>query len=424
MWFSDHHLFNVFVRIPAPWAPGYWLAVRPWITQFLDCPTMHEVASIIRGRDPDGDVILETWRKAVDALNWSAETVVFDNGKDYRSIGGPRIKLKALDESKMSTTASILGVRASFALPFNARAKPCELDFSEVEEKFERRWPTYCGHNTERFKVIWPSLKREKLAKFDGENNPVRGCLVNPELVPTLDEFADAYYTWRRDERESKPIEGIMLDGAIPAVAWADGLKACQRPAIDAQTRFVAFLRAFQKPQRVGKGGVVWFKRGERQRDWIRYASPALFDYLASGQEVLVKIDTRDVAQCYVFREIATGWKLIDCGGPMGGCPSVADIPANTGMELVRDSQRANRQTRKAIRAGENAIEREAALREFAGQIGGTDTEANLIRGADPAINDALNEFRARRRENRSAVRDEFAAIGDRFANAFEATTP
>jgi hypothetical protein len=383
MWFSDHHMFNVFVRVPAPWAPGYWVAVRPWITQFLDCPTMHEVSSVIRARAGDGDVILQCWRRAVDTLGWSAETVAFDNGKDYRSIGGVRVKLKPLEEGEMTTTAEILGVRASFALAWNARTKPCEFDFSEVEQKFERRWPTYCGHNKEHMDMLWSALKAEKLATFGGDNNPYRGCLVNPDLVPTLDDFAAAYYDWRATEHETRSVDGIMLDGQTPAGAWAAGLACCQRPAIDAETRFVAFLRAFQKPQRVGRGGVVWFKQGDRQRDWIRYHSPALYDYLVSGEEVLVKVDTESLGQCYVFRHVeGHGWKLINCGGPNGGCPSVADIPANAGTDQVRDHQRYVRAQRKAMAAGVDAAARSAALEELARGEGVTEGEAALVHGA------------------------------------------
>ena len=351
IWCSDHHEFNVFVRVPALWAPGYWTAVRPWITQFLDVPSMHEVASIIRAREGDGDVILDTWRRAVEQLGWSAETVYFDNGKDYRSIGGKTVRLKPLDESRCTTTGQILGVRALFAMPFNARAKPCEMDFGLWVSKFEKSWDTFCGENAERFKLIWQVLKRERLATYDGESNPLKGCLINPDLVPTLEHFTAEYYRWRTEIREKATSDGIMLNGKSPAQAWQAGLLTCARPKIDPETRFVAFLRAFSKPCQVGKGGTVFLKRGESQRDWIRYHSPELLPFLISGEEVLVKVDVNDVRQAYVFRWIEDhGWKLINCGGLHGGAPSIADIPAGTGMEQVRDLARYQRSRRKLYR--------------------------------------------------------------------------
>ena len=381
MWFSDHHEFNVFVRIPAPWAPGYWIAVRPWITQFLDCPTFHEVASVIRGRDPDGDVILDTWRRAVEDLGWCAAAVYFDNGKDYRSIGGKKGRhVSPLVEKHCATTAQILGVRAIFAQPFNARTKPCELDFGITERKWERTWATYCGHNAERFKLLYPLLKREKLATFDGENNPVKGCLINPELVPTLEEFSSEYYRWRSEERERMASDGIMLNGQSPEQAWRSSLSQCNRPTIDAETQFLAFLRSFNRPQKVDRGAVVWLKRGESKRDWIRFHSRALEPFLISGEEVLVKVDVQDVSHAYVFQWIEQqGWKLIRCEGPHGGCPALADIPANTGMEQVRDVQRANRSRRKAIRTGVEAANQEQIIREWRQHTGpATDTEVSL----------------------------------------------
>jgi hypothetical protein len=383
-WFSDHHEFNVFVRVPAPWAPGYWIARRPWITQILSCPSMHEVASVIRAREPDGDVILEAWRAAVDEMGWAAAEITFDNGKDYRSVGGKskKPKLGPLDEKRCATTAQILGVRARFALPFNARAKPCEMDFGIVERKFERRWETYCGHNWERFKILHPTLKREKLATFEGESNPLRGCLVNPDLVPTLEEFTAEYYRWRAEEREQMASDGILLNGQTPAQAWAEGLAKVKQPVIDPETRFVAFLRAFGRPQKVDRGGIVWFKRGESKRDWIRYQSDRLLPWLMSGEEVLVKVDVKDVSQAYVFEWADNhGWRLIDCGGEHGGCLAVADIPANTGMDEVRDLQRDNRARRKKVREALPAQEQEEALLDMRRRTGRTDTEVVL---ADP----------------------------------------
>jgi hypothetical protein len=379
VWFSDHHEFNVFVRIRQG---NGWRAVRPWITQFLDAPTFHEVASIIRPRDPDGDVVLDTWRKAVATLGWSAATIYFDNGKDYRSIGGKAGRyVTDLDEKRCETTGKILGVQSVFALPFNARVKPCELDFGITERKFERRWPTYCGHNTERFKILYPTLKAEKLQTYGGaENDPLRGCLVNPELVPTFEEFCAAYYQWRAEVREQMTSDGIMLDGKSPAQAWADGLPQCQRPRLDETTRFVAFLRAVGKPQRVDRGAVVWFKRGESKRDWLRYHSRALEPYLVSGEEVLVKVDVSDISQAYVFRWAErAGWRLIDCGGLHGGCPAVADIAPGTPMEAVRDTLRENRSRRKAIRLGVDAEKQQEALSELA--RGGSATESEIMLG-------------------------------------------
>lgn len=364
MWFADHHLCNDFVRVPKRSAPGFWYAIRPTLTLFLDVPSMHVVGYIIRAEKGDGDVILTAWQRAVMATGFCAATVTFDNGKDYASIGGKRGRsFSPLDVDRVSTTGAILGVRVSFKLPHNPRSSPCEMWFAHMA-KFEKSWPTFSGENAERLGQIWPALSRQKLATHGGsEDDPARGCLVNPELVPTLEEYIVEFDHWLREERERKVSDGIMLDGKSPDQAWREGLRIHAGKPVDDRTRFVAFLRAFSKPQRVGKGCIVLFKRSESQRSWIRYHSRALEPFLLSGEEVLVKINTEDVSVAYVSQWIeGDGWKLIDCGGPNGGCPSIADIPRNTGTEQVREITRANRARRKAIREGLNAQEQEAAF--------------------------------------------------------------
>jgi hypothetical protein len=274
---------------------------------------------------------------------------------------------------------------------------------------FEREWPTFCGENAQRLALIWPVLAREKLAVHGGaDNDPVKGCLVNPDLVPTLEEYALALDKWIRDERETRISDGLMLDGTTPALAWAAGLANHAGRAVDADTQFVAFLRAFNRPRRVEKGAVVTFRKGESQRDWIRYHSRALEPFLISGEDVLVKVNVSDISHAYVFQWLEDrGWKLIDCGGPNGGCPSLADIPANTGMDDVREVTRDNRRRRKEIRTGLSAQEQADALHELrrSGAIrsDATDTETILTLGAGN-LRDQLNARADGSRANRRAL--------------------
>jgi hypothetical protein len=325
---------------------------------------MHVVGYTIRTEKGDGDVILSTWQRAVAETGFCASTVTFDNGKDYASIGGKRGRhFSPLDVDRVSTAGAILGVRVSFKLPHNPRSSPCEMWFAQMAP-FEKSWPTFCGENAERLSQIWPALAREKLAVHGGsEDDPARGCLVNPHLVPTLAEYAVEFDRWLCEERETKVSNGVMLDGKSPEQAWREGLPNHKGHPVEDGTRFFAFLRAFSKPQTVGKGCVVWYRPGESKRSWIRYHSRALEPFLLSGAEVLVKINTEDVSHAYVFEWVeGSGWKLIDCDGPNGSCPAVSDIPRNTGTEQVREITRQNRGRRKAIRQGINAQEQEAAF--------------------------------------------------------------
>jgi hypothetical protein len=297
---------------------------------------------------------------------------------------------------------------------------------------FEQGWTTFSGKNAAEVSAIWPALCRQKLAKFGGDDSdPMKGCLVNPDLVPTLDEYRSEFDRWLREDRELRKSNGIMLDGKTPAQAWNSGagvppvspVSGAGVPPVASssveprgipvsdRTRFVAFLRAFGKPQCVGKGCTVLFKRSDSQRSWIRYHSRALEPWLLSGEEVLVKISTEDISHAYVFQWIeAAGWKLIDCGGPDGGCPSIADIPANTGTEQVREITRQNRARRKAIRDGLNAEEQEAAFDDL--RRGGlvprdaTNTEILLAGGTCSVVADVVAARRKTAADRKALIKE------------------
>ena len=381
-WCSDHHLFNVFVRIPAPHAPGYWVAVRPWITQFLDVPSFHEVGRIIRAAQPNTDAVIAAWRQAVERLGWCASAIYFDNGKDYRAAG---IAKMALDENRAAGVAKELSVRSIFALPFNARAKPCELDFSEIEQKFQRQWATYCGHDKAHFDMLWPILKRDRLATYGGDPNSaaLAGCLVNPELVPTLEEFAAAYAKFRAEEREEKTSDGIMLNGKSPRQAWEEGLLTLERPKLSKEQVHLAFLLPSRELVSVKAGGVVRYTPpGGQARDAVHYQSDTLLPFIESKEKLMMKIDVTDMSHCYLFRWRGEdhGWQQVRCEGEYGGVPAWSTVPALTGHEQVRLATRANRARRKAIRAANNAEEVQRAIEELR-RPGATDTETRLEQG-------------------------------------------
>lgn len=416
MWYADHHLCNNYVAVPKRSAPGFYYMARPTLTIFLDCPSTHIVGYTLRAEKGDGDVILTTWQRAVNGLGWCAETIVFDNGKDYSSIGGkPKKHFSPLDTTRCSNTGAILGVRVSFKLPFNARSSPCEMWFAQMA-RFEKSQPAFSGENIERHNIIWPTLAREKLAVHGGDiSDPVSGCLVNPHLISTLGEYIAAFDRWLNDEREKSISDGIMLDGTSPELFWRAHVAHHVGKPVPPDIARVAFMRAFQKPQVVQKGSVVVFRRGESSRSWIRYHSHALDPYLISGEEVLVKIDVQDVSHAYVFRWLENqGWQLIDCGGPHGGCPSRADIPAGTGTELVREAVRANNARRKQIRQGINAEEQEAAFDEMrrSGTVRSDATDTEIVLTNPTAVApQRVRERVTQNNQSRNDLREAFAEV-------------
>jgi putative transposase len=85
----------------------------------------------------------------------SPDVVYLDNGKDFRmrkfSGGRPRKdEGNIVDEHRVKPLLETLGIRPTFANPYNAKAKPIEPWFKLFAEWFSKTWETYIGNKPER----------------------------------------------------------------------------------------------------------------------------------------------------------------------------------------------------------------------------------------------------------------------------------
>lgn len=146
-WVSDHHLWDVFVRIPD--GKGGWKPARPWGSYWMDMRTRKIMSSIIRIESPNSDIVLCSFGLGVEHFG-IPDGVRLDNGKDYkaRDMFYPEGHYLASEEDEKMISSSLaanLQIEVTYAIPYNAKAKPIERFFRTAESQFGKKFQTYAG---------------------------------------------------------------------------------------------------------------------------------------------------------------------------------------------------------------------------------------------------------------------------------------
>ena len=218
-WSGDHHNLRIACRRYDA-SVGGWRFCTPWLTNWLDNASWFEVGFHISA-EPNRDTIELALRKAVESRGGAPERLYFDNGRDYAAVFSPAGPL-GYDGDRAASLCQSLGSVGMYALPHNPRAKVNERDYRIVDERFERLWPSYMGHNKAHLDALWTFAHpgdgftlRHRLAKYP-ERHPLAGCLVNWELLPTVDDVRAAYAKWRAEQRHKMVSKGRILNGQSP----------------------------------------------------------------------------------------------------------------------------------------------------------------------------------------------------------------
>lgn len=143
-WVSDHHLWDIFVRIPDN--QGGWKLGRPWGSYWMDMRTRKMMSSIIRIEEPNSDIVLCSFSLGVEHFG-VPKGVRLDNGKDYKAKD-----LFSQDDTNriMDSLAINLDIDVTYAIPYNAKAKPIERVFNTFEEQLGKKYPSYAGSNAKK----------------------------------------------------------------------------------------------------------------------------------------------------------------------------------------------------------------------------------------------------------------------------------
>lgn len=267
MWVSDHHLWDIFVRVPD--GKGGWKKERPWGTYWMDMRTRKIMASVIRIESPNADVVLYSFGLGIKEFG-IPKRVLLDNGKDYKARDMFYPKGHHEDESNKvySSLASNLQIEVTYAHPYNAKAKPIERVFNTFEEQLGKKYPSYAGRNAKQ--------RPEDSKELDIMD------------IITLEDFIKHHYIYVYQIYNETAHFGNAMQGKSPNQIYAD-IPFIPREAPKG-TLFFSLMRV--KGQRtVQKNGVTF--------QGVHFHNDQCGKYF--GQKVTARYDPEEPQILYIF---------------------------------------------------------------------------------------------------------------------------
>lgn len=238
VWVGDHYQFNCWVRHRNRW-------IRPWLTAWQDMRSRMLVGWYICPL-PNQTTILVATRRAIKK-HGPPDMVKIDNGRDYDSVMWSGMTKKTrkshkvlragyLDEQEVMGLYGWLGIRASFAIPYNPRAKRIERLFATIDSQFNSTLNTYCGEDVNR--------KPENLGKL----------LKSPDVIASalsLDDFAQLFSKYAQIYNNTIHT-GAGMDGSTPAEVMET--RVSRRVILEDVIE--EMLRVWSGELKIGKNGV------------------------------------------------------------------------------------------------------------------------------------------------------------------------
>lgn len=199
-WVSDHHLWDVFVRVPDE--KGGWKAIRPWGTYWMDMRTRKIMASLLYHGNPNADRVLSCFSLGAEQYGIPRK-VLLDNGKDYKAFDlFNKEKAVEVNGKVGNSLATNLDIQPIYAIPYNAKAKPIERVFNTFESQFGKLQPTYAGSNAKKRPE---SLNKKDIMEY-----------------PTLEEFIQLHDRYVYEIYNEKPHTGTDMNGKSPNKAYLE----------------------------------------------------------------------------------------------------------------------------------------------------------------------------------------------------------
>lgn len=269
-WVSDHHLWDIFVRIPN--GKGGWKLGRPWGSYWMDMRTRKIMSSIIRIESPNSDVVLCSFGLGVEHFG-IPKGVRLDNGKDYkaRDMFYPEGKyICSEDDQKKiyNSLAANLQIAVTYAIPYNAKAKPIERVFNTFEEQLGKKYPSYAGSNAK---------KRPEDLKD-----------LNIIDVITLEEFIEQHNRYVYEIYNETGHSGDSMYGKSPNQVYSEIPFTIRRASKEVLYFSLMRVKGIRKVQRNG----ITFKG-------VHFRSDSCIDYI--DQEVIAKYDPTKPEILYIF---------------------------------------------------------------------------------------------------------------------------
>ena len=272
IWVGDHHMFNCWVRHRGTW-------VRPWITAWADMRSRTMMGWYITA-SPNQTTILQAFRDGVEKYG-PPESVKIDNGKDYDSemwTGVTKKQRRALskgyiDEQNVAGLYALMNISVSFAIPYNAKAKPVERWFDTQDKQFTKTIPTYCGKDSAR--------KPESLNDYLKSDRAIAEAMSMEEFAEMTAQYIDVY--------NNSAHTGDGMDGQSPMQVLS------QRPSrrVIGADALELLCQVWTRPQKIGKNGVKVNKL------WYGQYDPQLL--MLQGQEVRCAYDPDNMQRVRIY---------------------------------------------------------------------------------------------------------------------------
>lgn len=291
-WVSDHHLWDIFVRVPDN--KGGWKLERPWGSYWMDMRTRKIMSSIIRTESPNSDVVLCSFGLGVEHFG-IPNGVRLDNGKDYKARDlfypeGHYIVSEEDEKKIFSSLAANLQIEVTYAIPYNAKAKPIERVFNTFEEQLGKKYPSYAGSNAKKRPEDLKNLK-----------------IMN---VITLEDFIAQHNQYVYEIYNESSHSGDAMYGRSPNQVYADEPFTIRRASKEVLYFSLMRVKGLREVQRNGItfNGVSFY-----DEDCINHLhEKVIAKYDPTKPEILYIFDTNENF-LFVAEELQKkGWNLTE----------------------------------------------------------------------------------------------------------------
>jgi putative transposase len=279
IWVGDHHQCNCWVRYRNRW-------VRPWLTAWQDMRSRAMLGWYVSAC-PNQTTIMRSMKRAVEVYG-PPDAVKIDNGKDYDSqmfTGTTKaarhaltrkkvLKAGYIDEPIVAGIYAMLDISVSFAIPYNAKAKPIERFFDTFDRQFIKAIETYCGKDIPRRPADIQKMLEDEAVIARAE---------------TIESFADKARTYFTDTYNRSAHTGDGMDGRSPD----DVMNTRESRRAVAEGVLELLMRVWSGELVVGKNGVkfkgIWY--GQYDQELL----------IRQGHKVRVAYDPDDVSKIWVY---------------------------------------------------------------------------------------------------------------------------
>jgi putative transposase len=256
----DGHTLNFQVVNPYTGKPG-----RATLLMFFDWASRYPAGWYIMMTE-NIQCVHAALRRAIIDLGKIPSFCYLDNGRAFRSkyFNG----VKDFKECGFEGLYGRLGIKATFAKPYNAQSKTIERFFGSFAE-LERLMPSYSGNSIENKPAHM--MRNERLHKS-----------LHSNYIPSIQQADLLVQTWLEQEYGMRPHNG--LNRRTPLEVWNEG----KGPGVDEGLLWALLLS--QEIKRVTRQGVTFLG--------MHFYDEALYGL---KDRVMIRYDILDLSQILIF---------------------------------------------------------------------------------------------------------------------------